>query len=662
MKSFFDDIKDSTLTWSSEDDISLSSSCSSSDFHSSDDEDDDSFHSDHGGDEVQEDVWDRIENHGQHGEGGNLLPAERREQANGNHEGAAAIAAAVAAAVDDFIPQHAQQRGENEARPQAAGSEGVNRPENQPIQPPLQQQRQRQEPAIRNPPSQPIRRNATQILRNIEMHPRSNELLFRIARCEVLPLIRAEIDWGLLQKQLPTYPGAELSDDSAAFLLQSVLRMDPPLDIIRELIRIYPKSCVDMDPFYAACQYSSDDAVLVLLRRTMKARKQEGIHWSMLALLGDARIRLRHAKFLLQYNPEAVIDPSHGLFGVSPLDRMISGAFIHGDAEEWVNKLKLALLTADRGFVDDEPGSKPFYPFHALLNRLISHDFMGVQFGAFTFVNCLSACIDGDENHCPFHQVDQDGNLPIHLVLGQECKTNLGIIGERKLVKFLLHANPSSATTPNAKGVMPIRLAIENGWPLYDIIARRCPIEYVEGCASVVSQGDGNEPLKEFSNLLFHDILSGPYSDRFGIYGARKLVRFILEKFPMVGELTNARGRYPIHLAIENGWPCHDIIVGSAPFTLEIKDPISGMYPFQVAACANCRKLDVRESGGSKQLSTLYELIRECPLLIEGFGSGEMNPRAPKRRSSSNLSKDHEGKKKKRRGSKRSNRSSSGSK
>lgn len=658
MKSFYDDIKDSTLTWSSEDDISLSSSYSSSDFHSSDDDDDDddSFHSDHGEDNLQEDLWDHLDNQGQLGEGEeNLLPVARRQQENGNHE------AAVAVANDDFILQHAQLAGENEARPIVAGPEGANHPGNAPgnrqIQAPPQQ-RPRQEQPIRNPPSQPIRTNAAQILRNIEMHPRSNELLFRIARCEVLPLIRAEIDWGLLQRQLPTYPGAELSDDSAAFLLQSVLRMDPPLDIIRELIRIYPKSCVDMDPFYAACQYSSDDAVLVLLRRTMKARKEEGIHWSMLALLGDARIRLRHAKFLLQYNPEAVIDPSHGLFGVSPLDRMISGAFIHGDAEEWVNKLKLALLTAERGFVDDEPGSKPFHPFHALLNRLISHDFMGVQFGAFTFVNCLSACIDGDENHSPFHQVDKDGNLPIHVVLGQKCNTNLGIIGERKLVKFLLHANPSSATMANAQGVMPIRLAIENGWPVYDIIARRCPREYVEGCAFVASHGDCNQSLKEFSNLLFHDILSGPYSKRFGVYGARKLVRYVLQKFPMVGELTNALGRYPIHLAIENGWPCHDIIVGSAPFTLEIIDPISGMYPFQVAACANCRKSDGGESGDSKQLSTLYEIIRECPLLIEGFGSGEVNHRAPKRRSSSNLSKDHEGKKKKRRGSKRSNRSS----
>jgi len=633
--------------------------------------------------EEDEDQWDHpaAENqrqleHGQQDE--NVVPGQQRlleEQQqqleeNNNHE-AAAIAAGQNG--NDFIPQQPHAHiivGDNEARPivpPPGPSGGANHPvhvpaagNNRPMQavPLVAQnpQRPRQE-QIRNPPSQPIRTNATQILRNIEMHPRSNELLFRIARCEVLPLIRAEIDWGLLQKQLPTYPGKELSDESAAFLLQSVLRMDPPLDIIRELIRIYPKSCVDMDPFYAACQYSSDDAVLVLLRRTMKARKEEGIHWSMLALLGDARIRLRHAKFLLQYNPEAVIDPSHGLFGVSPLDRMISGAFIHGDAEEWVNKLKLALLTADRGFLDDEPGSKSFYPFHALLKRLISHDFMGVQFGAFTFVNCLSACIDGDENHSPFHQVDEDGNLPIHIVFGQTCNTNLGIIGERKLVKFLLHANLSSATTPNAQGVMPIRLAIENGWPVYDIIARRCPREYVEGYVSIESIGGDNQLLKESSNLLFHDILSGTYSRRFGVYGTRKLVRFILEKFPMVGELTNAQGRYPIHLAIENCWPCHDIIVGSAPFTLEIKDPISGMYPFQVAACANCRKSDGDELGEAKQLSTLYELMRECPLLIEGFGSGEVNQRARKRRSSSNLSRDHEGKKKKRRGSKRSIRS-----
>ncbi len=180
-------------------------------------------------------------------------------------------------------------------------------------------------------------------------HPLASSILFRVALCEERPLVRAEIDWKLLQKQIPSYPALQVGDELGSHLLQSVLRNDPPCEVIRDVIKHHPKSCVNMDSFYAACQHASDDAVQLLMRRTMKARKIEGIQWGMLAFLGDARIRIRHARFLLQCHPGELIDPMHGMFGVSPLDRMISGAFIHGGYAEWVVKLKLALWTAEKG-------------------------------------------------------------------------------------------------------------------------------------------------------------------------------------------------------------------------------------------------------------------------------------------------------------------------
>merc|ERR1712007_183052 len=106
----------------------------------------------------------------------------------------------------------------------------------------------------------------------------------------------------------------------------------------------------------------------------------------------------------------------------------------------------------------------------------------------------------------PFHQIDEDGNLPIHVVLGHKCETNLETIGERKLVKFLLTANVPSAMTPNAAGVMPIRLAIENGWPVYDIFVHYCDVDYV---TAGISLDDKSSIDVKKRNLLIHDILNG---------------------------------------------------------------------------------------------------------------------------------------------------------
>ena len=120
---------------------------------------------------------------------------------------------------------------------------------------------------------------------------------------------------------------------------------------------------------------------------------------------------------------------------------MISGAFIHGDNSQWIEKLKLALYTAKRGFLEpdgkEQVGPKSFSPSHSLIRRLCSKDFKGVQFGALAFAGTLNAFKTVDSSS--FLQRDEDGNLPIHIALRSSCDTNLGIAGERKLLKTLLN-------------------------------------------------------------------------------------------------------------------------------------------------------------------------------------------------------------------------------
>lgn len=321
-----------------------------------------------------------------------------------------------------------------------------------------------------------------------------SSLLIGLANSENEPLIRADIDWYSITtcpNLASFYPATELDDPHGARLLQGTLRMDPTLEAIEKILDAFPKSCLDMSGFFAACQfanpktsrkvrhggrkklhplllksqnkrsklnpseednddentndddggYDSDDSdvgevVKLVMHRTINARKSSNIEWGMVAFLGDARTSAAHTKELLWHNPEALIDTQHGAFGVSPLDRMVSGNFIHGDTKAWAEKLRLALraavfvrltkeqmeqeepngvdtinreITLPKGFfapysqflrtvnsflslndmnVDIPPTKQPqdlslqsFYPYHELIRILISPSFGGTKFG-----------------------------------------------------------------------------------------------------------------------------------------------------------------------------------------------------------------------------------------------------------------------------------------
>lgn len=444
----------------------------------------------------------------------------------------------------------------------------------------------------------------------MESHPRASELILRIARSEILYIIRGDIDWTLLKHQLRTYPGLELGDNSGCHLLQSILRNNPPLDMIEEFVHIFPKSFISMDPFYVACQHASDEVVELLINLTIKARLAEGIRWSMLALLGDARLRLKYAKMILELSPQAVADPSHGVFNVSPLDRMISGAFIHGDRKVWMSKLKLALIAADKGVVTEDDGDFPYY--HVLIRKLISKTYRGGKFGALTFTNGLSACIESElesSDRHPMTIIDNEGNLPLHVALSSTCDTNLGVTGERKLIKFLIQSNPSSVLQLSSNGETPLRMSIRNGWPVYDIIMSYYPIERLQPYS------------KSTQNLAIHDILSGKCHTRFGISGARRILRSVLHQSPKAAEISDLNGKLAIHYALEHGWPCYDLIILACPTALELKDATSGLLPFHIAALTGTHKPhnDEIDITLKFQLSILFEVIREAPQLLFGM-------------------------------------------
>lgn len=366
---------------------------------------------------------------------------------------------------------------------------------------------------------------------------------------------------------------------------------------------------------------------------------------------GHPHVNVSHAKLLLHNNPDALIDPAHGAFGVSPLDRMASGYFIHGDPIEWCEKLRLALKVAayirsnkkegtkrektvlpDGFFRPDLSSSsssvvtslpKAFFPYHELIRLITSEEFKGHKFGVSGWLNTLEACSSSDPS--AFLRPDQFGNLPLHVALGSECNTLLGSKSERRLIKYLLSLDENMALCregsrhDSGEKRLPLRMSIENGWPVYDII--------IEAALSRTSlKLENSKELDDRSTPLLHDALMGSYHQRFGIHGSRELIKKIIAKMLHVQQQldmfdyakfnlvqsVDTDGRTALHIALQHKWPVYDLIIKAFPTSLDNQDPSSGLYPFQTLAVA-LKDEDLTPI----ETSMLYELIRDNPLCIQ---------------------------------------------
>jgi hypothetical protein len=96
-------------------------------------------------------------------------------------------------------------------------------------------------------------------------------------------------------------------------------------------------------------------------------------------------------------------------------------------------------------------------------------------------------------------------------------------------------------------------------------------------------------------------------SDRSGLVAARELVKILLEAHP-VSATHWIYGRLPLHMAIENGWPCHDLLLAIFPEALDSPDHHTDLFPFQTAA-----KHLMSSSSSPISLDVTYELLRANP-------------------------------------------------
>jgi len=240
-------------------------------------------------------------------------------------------------------------------------------------------------------------------------------------------------------------------------------------------------------------------------------------------------------------------------------------------------------------------------------------------------MNTLEACTSSDPS--AFLRYDNLGNLPIHAALGSECNTTLGLKSERRLIKYLLSLDRNMALCREGGNVsverrLPLRMSIENGWPVYDLI--------IDAALSRTSLRRNSRDITENmcnSTPLLHDALMGPYHQMFGIHGARQLIKNIMAKMTQVlrqlqeqeridaaksnlVQSVDSDGRTALHVALQHKWPVYDMLIKATPTSLENQDPSSRLYPFQTLAVA-------LKDDTPLETSMLYDLIRGNPLCID---------------------------------------------
>ena len=109
-----------------------------------------------------------------------------------------------------------------------------------------------------------------------------------------------------------------------------------------------------------------------------------------------------------------------------------------------------------------------------------------------------------------------------------------------------------------------------------------------------------------------------------------EIVVLFAEENPEVCLICSPDGRLPVHVAIKNRRPEYiiDIIFDAAPSVATVKCPVSGLYPFQLAAAEVQNKIPIHNRYNpvlqaaavaafeARVVDLIYKLLRQCPALV----------------------------------------------
>jgi hypothetical protein len=125
--------------------------------------------------------------------------------------------------------------------------------------------------------------------------------------------------------------------------------------------------------------------------------------------------------------------------------------------------------------------------------------------------------------------------------------------------------------------------------------------------------GEGLYPL----HLLLS--MTCPAISHAALVAARELCKIVAEADTLAvmhGVTVSGGELFPLHMAIENGWPCHDLLLSIWPECIEMTDPRTGLLPFQSALATSSARPET-DIG----LDVAFELLRANPTISSTCGS-----------------------------------------
>ena len=315
-------------------------------------------------------------------------------------------------------------------------------------------------------------------------------------------------------------------------ILDYIITNNPPLDVVKAYVRAFPTLLITKTRSFTfitttstslstACRVSSPSLEIVrhLIKEMVWCRKLSQ-HKSMFRNLEEGlgffdstgfpfNTSLDVVKVLLDEHPKAALR-SNGIDDVFPYASHFVPASIppvmyalSGDPSrlpDYLEKLKLLLMAAAAGTIDEEKLEKKFLLPHAFLDAITWNgnfarsspqegwNYLFHQNREMDIIRTLEYM----KVFCPseFLEADDDGNLPLHIVLSNKKAIYATVNRFKKdysanLIKFLLEMHPESITIRNGKGQLPIHLALKHCFPCYQLIIdaspnwvfeSRCPI------------------------------------------------------------------------------------------------------------------------------------------------------------------------------------------
>lgn len=118
---------------------------------------------------------------------------------------------------------------------------------------------------------------------------------------------------------------------------------------------------------------------------------------------------------------------------------------------------------------------------------------------------------------------------------------------------------------------------------------------------------------------------------------ATETIDLFLRLYPQSVTMPNGEGRLPIHIALLHNSPSWERVLELAPNTLEKRDIITGLFPFQLAALSSSSKT-LEDASNEKiseedeeleSLTTCFRLLRMNPHLASGLAEASTSEPHP---------------------------------